>query len=149
VNYIEAPENLERTLGHKSIFLAGGITGCPDWQREMVGLLQDTDLVLLNPRRANFPIHDPDAAREQITWEQAHLWKADAILFWFPCETLCPITLYELGAWSLSNKSIFIGAHSDYARRQDIEIQTDLQRPGMEIVYSLEELSRQVIEWAE
>lgn len=143
--YLEAPENFERI--HKSIFLAGGITGCPDWQQEMVKLLQDTNLILFNPRRADFPIYDPDAAQEQITWEHIHLRQADAILFWFPCETLCPITLYELGTWSMSGKQIFVGVHPDYQRRQDVEIQTKLVRPRVEIVYSLQELARQVKEY--
>jgi len=142
--YIEAPENLERALGHKSVFLAGGITDCPDWQQEMVQLLQDTDLILLNPRRADFPIHDPNAARGQIIWEYEHLRKADAILFWFPCETLCPIALYELGAWSISGKPIFVGVHPDYPRRQDVEIQINLVRPGIEIVYTLQDLAQVV-----
>ena len=79
-----------------AVFLAGGITGCPGWQQEIVGRLHDLSVVLLNPRRANFPINDPTAAPQQIEWEHRHP-KADTIAFWFPCETLCPITLYELG----------------------------------------------------
>ena len=134
--YIEALE----TVG-KSIFLAGGITNCPDWQQEMRSLLQDTDLILFNPRRAHFPIDDPGAAQEQIEWEHDHLKAADAILFWFPCETLCPIVLYELGAWSMTNKLIFVGVHPDYKRRQDVEIQTYLTRPKVDICYTLEDLA--------
>ena len=30
-----------------------------------------------------------------------------AISFWFPKETICPIVLYELGAWSMTNKTYF------------------------------------------
>lgn len=147
MKYIESPTTLERGR-IRSVFLAGGITNCPDWQQEMVRLLQDTDLILLNPRRADFPIHDPNAAQEQITWEYEHLRKADAILFWFPCETLCPIVLYELGAWSKSSeKQVFVGTHPDYQRRLDVEIQTGLERPMVNIVYSVDELSQQVIKW--
>ncbi len=144
MHYLESPENLERTLGYKSVFLAGGITGCPDWQQEIRQLLSDMDLILLNPRRANFPIHDPNAASKQITWEHDHLRKADAILFWFCAETLNPIVLYELGAWSMSDKPIFVGVHSEYVRRQDVEIQTKLVRPNVKIVYSLHALSQQI-----
>jgi hypothetical protein len=135
-----------------SLFLAGGITGCPDWQREMVHRLHDVPAVLLNPRRANFPIDDPTAARAQIDWEFRHLRQADAILFWFPRETLCPITLYELGAWSLYRdqhgpKPLFIGAHPDYPRRQDVEIQTGLVRPKLRIVHALSDLAASVKQW--
>jgi hypothetical protein len=145
---IEAPETAELKRGDRAVFLAGGITGCPGWQAEIIELLADTDLVLLNPRRKNFPIDDKGAAYKQIEWEYKHLRLADAVLFWFPWETLCPITLYELGAWSMANKDIFIGVHPDYQRRQDVEIQTKLVRPGIMVSYSLEDLAAQVKTWA-
>lgn len=147
MNYIESPESpiIMSHLG--SIFLAGGITNCPDWQQDMRELLKNTNLALLNPRRANFPIHDPGAAKAQITWEHSHLRRANAILFWFPHETLCPIVLYELGAWSMGLKQIFVGVHPEYQRRQDVEIQTLLAKPNIKIVYSLKDLAGQVIEW--
>ncbi len=145
--YIEAPNGYRRTkTAYISVFLAGGISGCPDWQAEMVDRLRDTSLVLLNPRRADFPIHDPTAAKAQITWEYQHLRKADTILFWFPCETLCPITLYELGAWSMTDKPLFVGVHPDYQRRQDVEIQTRLVRPDVQMAYSLADLAARVRE---
>jgi hypothetical protein len=147
--YVESPHIYDRLHGstQRALFLAGGITGCPDWQQEVRRLLHDTDLVLLNPRRENFPLGDPDAAGEQIAWEHEHLRKADAILFWFPCETLCPISLYELGAWSMTAKPVFVGVHSNYQRRLDVEIQTGLARPEVEVVYSLHDLAKQVATW--
>jgi hypothetical protein len=145
MRYVEAPEIYDpATLGN-SVFLAGGITGCPDWQQEMVRRLKHTTLALLNPRRADFPIGDPNAAATQIAWEHNALRDAKSILFWFPQETICPIVLYELGAWSMMPKPIFVGIHPDYQRRQDVEIQTGLVRPLVKIVYSLEELAKQVI----
>jgi hypothetical protein len=122
------------------LFLAGGIANCPDWQQEVIGYLEKSHWILLNPRRKDFPIGDPNASLEQISWEHHHLRMADAILFWFPCETICPIVLYELGAWSMTKKPLFVGVHPDYVRRQDVEIQTRLVRPDVEIVYSLEDL---------
>lgn len=146
--YIESPTNYnEKQHSGNAIFLAGGITDCPDWQQEMASLLKDTDLVLLNPRRANFPIHDPNAAREQIMWEHRHLNASCAVSFWFSPETLNPIVLYELGTWSKSGKPIFVGVHPDYKRRQDVEIQTALERPEVEIVYSLQDLASQLSNW--
>ena len=144
--YIESPQTcsiLDMVLS--SLFLAGGITDCPDWQTEMVHLLRGTNLVIYNPRRANFPIHDPSAAQAQIKWEHTHLYLASMILFWFPKETLCPIVLYELGAWSMTNKSIFIGVENGYKRHNDVLIQTRLARPEVVIVNSLEELAARVI----
>lgn len=142
MQYVECPEQAD--VEGKSLFLAGGIVGTPPWQWEMVQLLKDTDLTLFNPRRKRFPIDDSSAAPEQIKWEYDYLRAVDAILFWFPCETLCPIVLYELGAWSMTSKLIFVGVHPNYKRRQDVEIQTGLTRPDVEVVYSLAELAEQV-----
>jgi len=145
--YVESPTHFHSlSPKEKVLFLAGGITNCPDWQQEMRQKLADTEWVLLNPRREHFPIHDPGAALAQITWEYEHLRMATAILFWFPCETICPIVLYELGAWSMTAKPLFVGVHPDYSRRRDVEIQTGLVRPDVALVYSLEELARAVRE---
>ena len=127
-----------------SIFLAGGITDCPNWQKEIIQMFKNDGVILFNPRRDNFPIDDPNAANEQITWEHNYLRKADVILFWFPKETMCPIVLYELGTWSMSDKPIFVGMDSDYKRRQDVEIQTKLVRPEVKINYTIEDLYQSV-----
>lgn len=142
MRYIESPEVYAGK--EKSLFLAGGITGCFDWQWQMKILLKYAHIVLLNPRRKDFPINDPSAAKAQIEWEYKHLRKASAILFWFPCETLCPIVLYELGSWSMTDKKLFVGVHPEYKRRQDVEIQTGLARPEIKIAYDLESLSNQI-----
>ncbi len=130
-----------------SLFLAGGITGCPDWQKDMLEKLKDTSLVIFNPRRASFPIADKNAARAQIEWEYIHLRKASAISFWFPCETLNPIVLYELGAWSMTNKKLFVGSHPTYQRVQDVWIQTAMVRPDVHVVASIEELMQEILVW--
>lgn len=143
VTYVEAPNDAPpgwRSAG-PSVFLAGGITDCPDWQDDMVERLSDTDLVLFNPRRKNFPIDDPEAAQTQIEWEHHHLRAATLILFWFSAATLNPIVLYELGAWSMTTKPLAVGVEPGYARAQDVRIQTSLARPEISIVSSLRELA--------
>jgi hypothetical protein len=148
MKYIEAPAEYHPD-GKPSIFLAGGITACDDWQARMAAMLSRLDLVVLNPRRKNFPIDEPAAAEEQIRWEFRHLRRATARLFWFPSATLCPITLYELGSSSMTRVPLFIGADPSYARRQDVEIQTRLVRPEVRVVSSLEELAQQVQRFVE
>lgn len=159
--YVEAPQEWTGAVTYtawpepegrrpmKSVFLAGGITGCPDWQREMRGLLCESGLAILNPRRRDFPIGDPDAARKQIEWEHRHLRKADLILFWFCAATLNPIVLYELGAWSMTRKPIAIGIEPGYARSQDVIIQTGLTRPDVLIHSSLRDLAIAVLKLSE
>jgi hypothetical protein len=143
MKYVEAPS--EYTGLEPALFLAGGITGCDDWQARLVRLLTASSLVLLNPRRRNFPIDDPGAAEEQIQWEFRHLRRCAGRLFWFPPETLCPITLYELGAWSMVPGPLFVGVDPRYQRKRDVEIQTRLARPDVTVLYSVEDLAAQVL----
>lgn len=140
--YVEAPNTTESIK--KSIFLAGGITGCSDWQSDLKDKIKDIDIIIYNPRRKDFPINDPKAAEAQITWEYQMLRKADAISFWFGPETIQPIVLFELGSWVVSDKPILVGVDPKYQRKQDVEIQTKLARPGLKIASSLDELSDQI-----
>ena len=140
MRYIEAIEYYGDTLpdNEVSVFLAGGITDCPDWQAEMRELLADTNLIVLNPRRADFDVRDPENSVKQIRWEHWAMYDADIISFWFPKETLCPITLYELGKQQgRGDKKLVIGIHPDYARRLDVEEQTRLVEVNPDFNYSL------------
>lgn len=145
MQYVEAPETwVTATPRDFGVFLGGGITDCPDWQAAVAATLADTNFTLLNPRRADFPKDDPTAAEAQIVWEHQALRAAHLIIFWFPAETLCPITLYELGAWSMTPKPLIVGTHPDYKRRQDVVIQTALVRPEIDVVDSLEAVIKEV-----
>jgi hypothetical protein len=152
IEYVEAPQKAT-TAASKSVFLAGGITDCPNWQSEAYGRFEldygDEDLVIYNPRRENFPIDDPSAAREQIEWEYKALAAADLALFWFPGGmAIQPIALYELGRHagqvvtrhaggrSISGNGTFqvkrpivVGVDEGYKRSQDVFIQLELARP--------------------
>lgn len=144
--YVEAPD--EYTGTGPSLFLAGGITGTHDWQAEVVGRLADLPLVLLNPRRRNFPIDDPSAAEAQIGWEFRHLRRASAVMFWFPPETLCPIALFELGGRVLvPEQALFVGTDPAYQRRLDVAIQLKLARPGVAVASDIGTLAGRVRAW--
>jgi hypothetical protein len=149
--YIEAPNEFEEIEGKKSIFLAGGITNCPDWQSYAVKTLEICEnLVVLNPRRENFPIEDPNASFEQISWEHNAIKKADAVLFWFAQGSLNPIVLFEYGKeLGRNNKPLFVGYHPSYPRKQDVEIQTVIERPDQKIFKDLGPMLTEVMVWAE
>ena len=152
IRYIEAPE--EAYFDVASIFLAGGITNCPDWQKEMVELLKDLNITIYNPRREHFPIDVAGEALRQIEWEFKFLDIADMILFWFSRGSLNPIVLFEYGKWLMNTQSqkrykpIFIGIDPEYSRRRDVEIQTMLENGILfgRICYSLESLANQIKE---
>lgn len=136
---ITAPDRDVPEVCRLLLFAAGGITDCPDWQREATDMFADVDdyLALVNPRRPTFNVRDPNAAPEQIQWEHDMLRRADGIMFWFCEEALQPIALYELGAWSMTTKPLFVGAHPNYPRRLDVIHQTRLIRPEVRVHDSL------------
>jgi hypothetical protein len=149
VRYLEAPRMFASSgLPAPYVFLAGGITGCPDWQAKAVAELSRDDgtgrplwpCTILNPRREQFPMDDHTAAEEQITWEHQALRAADINAFWFCKDTVQPIVLFELGAtmermshevdeedsdW-VKGLHLVIGVEEGYSRTQDVEIQTKL-----------------------
>lgn len=132
--YIEAPDNHHGPL--PGVFLAGGITGCPDWQAEARRELDPLPVAILNPRRADFPIHDPGAAAEQIAWEYDHLHRAAVVLFWFPDSgpvVVQPIALYELGAHAAAGTPIAVGTDPRYVRRADVVLQLGHVRPEVTV----------------
>jgi len=140
---IEAPA----TYGPKQVnlFLAGGISNCPDWQAAAVNLLTEVDGTALNPRRSE--AFTEEIAGEQITWEYEALHLTKAIIFWFPAETLCPITLFELGVFTQRKGiPVFVGTHPDYQRRFDVIKQLSLARPEIKVVDSVEELVNQYVD---
>lgn len=143
--YVEAPNTCKED--GRSIFIAGGITGCENWQNKLVDSLKYEKIIIYNPRRNGMQKRDKDIKEEQITWEYNHLRKADAISFWFPGRGQCPITLYELGAWSMTEKQIFVGVDKDFWRKADVEFQTKLVRPDIVPVNRLSDLSKQIKDW--
>lgn len=110
------------------LFVAGGISNCPNWQAEIEKELDNEDLLIINPRRPNFSMNTDDPeSRKQIQWEHFYIQLSDIVIFWFPCETVCPITLYELGSALKTKKKLVIGTHPNYSRRFDILVQAEME----------------------
>ena len=141
MNLLMPPEMLDGTLPDLGIFLAGGITGCPDWQSELMKLLcpNEFPFYVCNPRRTNFDINDPSMSEEQIEWEQHWLWYCGVVTFWFCKESVQPIALYELGQQAARLKmsrltpnnqirqpALIVGMDPDYPRAADVRKQLRL-----------------------
>ena len=145
IDTVKKPEN------SISCFLAGGITNCDEWQDKVIDHLMSIDdsmikwrdvdfpeLVIINPRRKNFPIGDPNAANEQITWEYNALSDPTLDIFsmYFCAGTSDqPICMYELGRYTTmfynrySNdikNHIVVSVEDGYKRQQDVNIQLGL-----------------------
>lgn len=133
------------------LFLAGGISDCPDWQKEIIdlifeSLLKNKDVVIANPRLSSGLEKTGFKAEQQIIWEWNALKNSKNISFWFPKETLCPITLFEYGKFlSDTSKNIFCGADKRYKRFFDLTVQTRLERPKVKIHTNLSDLAKEII----
>jgi len=146
MRYVKCPENFYPGFNEFSLFMAGGISNTSDWQAIFKSLLlSESNLVLINPRREKFDVNDPDASDLQIEWEHMHIERAQGISFWFSPETLCPITLFELGKVAAGvRKLLFVGTHPQYKRKYDVVKQLKLIRPEVQVVESLVDLAQQV-----
>jgi hypothetical protein len=137
---ITAPETYHGPL--PTVFLGGGIGGCPDWQQE-VGRMIREDVALLNPRQEVFDFSDPLASARQVRWEKSHLRAATLLLFWFPepepdPTVPQPIALLELGRYVCdTSRPAAVGTSRGYARREDVLLQLE-ERPDIVVHESLE-----------
>ncbi len=146
---ISAPDKLQ--YDGFSIFLAGGITNCPWWQDEVIEMLEPYVGTILNPRRKDFPIGDPNASLEQITWEFNALGKADIFSMWFSnAESDQPICMYELGRHIALRENemgtVVIGVEPGYRREQDVYIQIGLIDKRFKIISNLNDYAQTIIE---
>jgi hypothetical protein len=132
MKYIEAPTKYKNKPGIPSLFLGGGITSCKDWQSKLVEKLTDYNVTIYNPRRNDFDINNPKASEEQIKWEHKYLHDSNILVFYFAEETLCPITLFELGAalerntYATIKQDILVYCEPEYKRKFDVELQIKL-----------------------
>ena len=139
--YIEAPTIVNMLHGH-AIFLAGGITGCVNWQKVAKNALMKSNKYdfIVNPRRENFDLLDVDVAEEQIQWEADQLQRCNEILFWFSSETVQPITLFELGRYCTKKPIIHVGCDPEYSRKFDVKTQMSIYRPDIKIWDNLDDM---------
>lgn len=124
-----------------SVFLAGGITKCKNWQEKIIKELEFEEISVFNPRQENFNIKDKTAASKQITWEFERLEQMDIFSMYF-CESESdqPICMYELGRNIVRMQNrfpadwqnrIIISIERDYIRKQDVIVQTSLCAPQL------------------
>lgn len=138
--YFEAPTYANNL--NQSVFLGGGITGCPDWQKTMTDeVFARSELVMFNPRRANWDFGNQIADDHvQIKWEFLHLRQADIHLYWFPADSICPIALFELGKSLGQGRKVLVGTDPDYPRRRDVLIQCALEDSAITVYDNLYDL---------
>ena len=141
---VTAPDQYKIQDSDICCFLAGGISLCKEWQKEVIDHLiklnlrhKMHNLVIFNPRRKDFSMDDSYAEDEQIEWEFEYLNKMDIFSMYFcKSDSDQPICLYELGRYlevMMNNyledhllDRIIISVESGYKRERDVILQTNL-----------------------
>ena len=157
---ITAVQNTLVQNDNVTLFLAGGITNCRQWQKELINMFKNyqsqhgqLNLTIFNPRRQNFPIDDPNASFEQIKWQFEYIQKSDIFSMFFCGDTNSsqPICFYQLGKQLGLRKNnnfnnIVITAEPQFSRYEDVVIQTQLiSNNGLNVFNNLNEHFKQII----
>jgi hypothetical protein len=157
LNVITPPKKL-LVKTNKTVFLAGSISGTENWQEELLYhyLIKENleHITFLNPRRSLVFI-DPtkeEFARPQIEWEIEMFDLCDLAFFYFHEGTNAPIALLELGRMIEiirhgSPKGILVGAHWNYPRLLDIQIQLSLLLQNVRVETDFVKHVRNLLSW--
>jgi len=138
---ITAPEYYVPTREEITIFLAGGITDCENWQKEVIDYLkslpeENTDkLVIFNPRRDKWPkSSDTEEIRRQINWEADYIRHADIFSMYFTNTEKSDLQFcfYVLGRYAgvYSRGKDIISYQEGFKRALDVEFQMSINRGG-------------------
>lgn len=144
IDIVQAP--LDTKINGIKLFLAGGISNCPNWQADISKRIENSEklkkkfngyknLIVYNPRCKNIPEELP-----QVIWEFEKLEKSDIISFWFSNGSVNPITLFEYGSHFKNKKKIIIvGCDPLYERKNNVTIQTLLAMPNLKVISNFDE----------
>lgn len=131
---IQAPNELKKEKGYKSVFLAGSIEmgEAEDWQKEIIDSLKDEKIIFLNPRREDWDSSwkqdkSDKNFKEQVTWELTALEFADYIALYIDPKTQARITLLELGLHARGEKLI-VCCPKGFDRKGNIDITCELYK---------------------
>jgi hypothetical protein len=114
------------------LFLGGGISNAKNWQPIVIKDLLSEKCIIYNPRRESFDLTDESVNHQQVEWEYKYLHESDILVFYFVSETVCPITLFELGAalernvQSSAPQKIIVYCEEGYIRTFDVLKQVEL-----------------------
>lgn len=127
---IQAPNDIFPLSKILNLFLAGSIEmgKANMWQKQVVEAFKDYNIHILNPRRDDWDasweqsITNPQF-RQQVNWELDGLDFSDIVIMYFQPDTLSPITLQELGAYSksLANRLLVI-CPKGYWKKGNVDI---------------------------
>jgi hypothetical protein len=139
-----APERA--TIRGPSVFLAGGITGSPRWQDDVIAYFERAidGITVCSPRRPQDFADLADEYERQVAWELDHLLAVDLALFWFPAAE-CRITRIELGLIAGRGQPMVVGADPDFVNNRYLSVL--MRRLGQPLHTSLDDLCAAARDW--
>ena len=151
IEIVQAPNKkpLENFNDNIKLFIAGGISNCPNWQNDLITKLT-TEPLLKKYERIKITIFNPRAKEipeenTQIEWEYDRLKISDIVSFWFSEGSLNPITLFEYGS-NFRNKNIVVGCHPNYQKINNVKVQTQLEKPNQKVNENFDDFYNELLE---
>ena len=137
-----------------TVFLSGSIEmgTAANWQERLARMLEDTDVLLLNPRGDDWDSSweqsmDDPRFREQVEWELSGIAEADLVVIHFEPETTSPITLLELGIATKYPSLAVVHCPEGFWRKGNVDVVCS--HFGIAQVKTLDELADYVREAAD
>ena len=128
----KAPQRYFISEEDRVVFLAGSIEmgKADNWQTRVVKALKKENGIILNPRRDDWDSSwvqeiDNPKFREQVEWELKAMEDAHIIAMMFDPNTKSPITLLELGLWTVmwsTNQKLLVCCPEGYWRKGNVDI---------------------------
>jgi hypothetical protein len=145
LTYIEAPNLPNPTSALFKLFLAGPVIGAPDWQNTVKTSLDASnyDQMLINPRFTG----TPPSLEEFNQWIHDMTSQSHAIMYWIDSAIVDPLSYFGLGAWSITDKIVFVGIDPALANMDNIKEQMKILTPGIDIKDNLNDLITQFLTW--
>lgn len=129
-----------------SIFMAGSVAG-NDWRQDLVKLLEDKDIIFLDPRSADYSDIKKSMADtlfiEQVNWEQDGLEHADIVVIYFNQNSEASITLLEFGLFARSKK-VIVRCPVGYKHKGYVDVIS--KRFDLQQVDTIEEISELILD---
>lgn len=148
VRVVTSPEPLPATHDKARLFLGGSIDmgSAPNWQRDVIDALKNEDILVLNPRRADWdPAWKPEASdpnfKQQVEWELAALESSDVIIIYFAPGSQSPVSLLEMGLHARTGKLVVL-CPDGYWRKGNVDITAS--KYGVTQVHSINELIEEI-----
>jgi hypothetical protein len=118
------------------------------WQSEVMRMLEAEDVIVLNPRRADWDstwrqsTDDPNF-HMQVEWELNALSASDYIILYLDPDTRSPVSLLEMGLFAQSGKLLVV-CPDGFWRKGNVDIVCE--KYGFPQFASLEELVQHLVQ---